>query len=726
MKRVRRVTLASVAVGLMWNSGALFGAMAHLDGSQLAIVREPRVGEQRTVEAKDLASLRGLHNLALSPDGRYAAALLSEPDVAANSYRAAWFIVPVAASSAASNAGDAGEPSFFDTNLRIDYVLQRGFWGGLKWAPDSASIVYLRQWQGAVQVWRSGVHGDAQEQLTHNAADVIDFIWSADGTHILFATAAPRGALSQAIERDGRDGFLVGPETKWSYIENQPFRSRYELTNGQPVIWALDLRTGAERMASAAEQHVYESTTARMSWSLATKATEPRVLRPTRGPYAATVQLADATKTINEPPLTLTVSRSDCAPDSRACRVNKRTGHFAFIDDQEHGQVPAWWREDGKALYFRLSRDHNSPGFTLNEWSPDNDRVRVLLESTDTVTNCTARGSRLVCLRQTPTSPRTIVSIDLRNGAITTLFDPNPQWQAMQLGQTSWLTWSDQEGHPTYAVLVKPVGYVPGRRYPLVVIGYDTSEAVIGDGGQRYPAHLLAARGFVSLIYNHWVAEENWHRPDFVPLGYGAGVPWGRIIFNQLESIIERLSQEGLVDPQHVGVAGFSNGLNSGAYGLINSDRYRAAAFSWIRWNPTNYYTPREWFRKQFEDAGLTHPVERAPSEFMRNLSLSLNAERVRAPILVHASDFEFAYESQMEPLIRFRDAGRALEMHVFPNERHVLFHPAHRYAEYRRNTQWLQFWLQGREADDPVDPGQYVRWHKLREMNDAARARAN
>lgn len=107
--------------------------------------------------------------------------------------------------------------------------------------------------------------------------------------------------------------------------------------------------------------------------------------------------------------------------------------------------------------------------------------------------------------------------------------------------------------------------------------------------------------------------------------------------------------------------------------------------------------------------------MDQRPSALIQNLSLAFNAARVRAPILVNASDSEFLRLSQMEPLRRFTDVGKPLEMHVFPDETHAFFHPAHRDAENRRNLQWFQFWLQDVEAKDPLDPQQYARWRSYR-----------
>jgi hypothetical protein len=52
------------------------------------------------------------------------------------------------------------------------------------------------------------------------------------------------------------------------------------------------------------------------------------------------------------------------------------------------------------------------------------------------------------------------------------------------------------------------------------------------------------------------------------------------------------------------------------------------------------------------------------------------------------------------------QDAGKPVEMHVFPEEHHQKWRPVHRLNIYRRNVQWFEFWLMGREDPEPVDRG--------------------
>jgi hypothetical protein len=56
------------------------------------------------------------------------------------------------------------------------------------------------------------------------------------------------------------------------------------------------------------------------------------------------------------------------------------------------------------------------------------------------------------------------------------------------------------------------------------------------------------------------------------------------------------------------------------------------------------------------------------------------------------------------------------VEQIVYADEGHVKTQPRNRLEIYRRNAQWFDFWLAGREDADPVDKTQYERWRALRD----------
>ena len=65
-------------------------------------------------------------------------------------------------------------------------------------------------------------------------------------------------------------------------------------------------------------------------------------------------------------------------------------------------------------------------------------------------------------------------------------------------------------------------------------------------------------------------------------------------------------------------------------------------------------------------------------------------------------------------------NAGKPVEMYRFPDEYHVKWQPAHRYAVYNRNIDWFNFWLRDVESGLTGDPEQYPRWRELRKRRAA------
>jgi hypothetical protein len=68
-----------------------------------------------------------------------------------------------------------------------------------------------------------------------------------------------------------------------------------------------------------------------------------------------------------------------------------------------------------------------------------------------------------------------------------------------------------------------------------------------------------------------------------------------------------------------------------------------------------------------------------------------------------------------MEFYAALRDRNKPIEVWIYPNESHEKNRPKHRYIIYRRNVDWMMFWLLEKENPEAADSEQYARWHKLR-----------
>ena len=174
-----------------------------------------------------------------------------------------------------------------------------------------------------------------------------------------------------------------------------------------------------------------------------------------------------------------------------------------------------------------------------------------------------------------------------------------------------------------------------------------------------------------------------------------------------------------MIDPARVGITGLSSGATTLYQSLIETDRYAAAAVSGGSWAESLYYlTGISVWHDYMKNVGLDAP-RRAESDLWAEFSLPANAHRIETPVSINVADRELRGSAD-EVFVSLYEAGKPIEMHVFPDEYHIKWQPIHRYNIYRRNIQWFKFWLQGEEVDDPVDPEQYARWRELRELRDA------
>jgi dipeptidyl aminopeptidase/acylaminoacyl peptidase len=177
---------------------------------------------------------------------------------------------------------------------------------------------------------------------------------------------------------------------------------------------------------------------------------------------------------------------------------------------------------------------------------------------------------------------------------------------------------------------------------------------------------------------------------------------------------LDELDRRGLIDTNRVGISGLSNGASMVDEAITKTQRFAAAAAGYSNGHPVSYYLLPPHLRATSRIVNGGEPLAQGFAAWQRR-SPGMSAEKVNTPLLLNVADRETM--SAVANYVSLVDAGKPVEMLIYPDERHVKWQPAHKYAVYRRNLQWFQFWLQEKEAADPVDPEQYVRWRKLREL---------
>jgi dipeptidyl aminopeptidase/acylaminoacyl peptidase len=157
----------------------------------------------------------------------------------------------------------------------------------------------------------------------------------------------------------------------------------------------------------------------------------------------------------------------------------------------------------------------------------------------------------------------------------------NSTWDRYELGHGMVLNYQDVEGRPLRGGLLLPPGYKHDRKLPLIVFvfGYGTdSEAInsfgiFGGNAASYNMHVLATRGFAVL------------HPD-LPLRQGTQM---KDVLNSAIPGVNAAIAQGYVDPDRMGIMGYSIGSFSALALALQSDRFKAVTIGGIDVVPDLY-----------------------------------------------------------------------------------------------------------------------------------------
>jgi dipeptidyl aminopeptidase/acylaminoacyl peptidase len=636
--------------------------------------------------------------LSISPDGGYVAIQTRQAHSDTNTTEIRWRVVPILGGGIAADIGDGGAPIEFFTN---GYRNGASIKENAQWSPDSQWIAYRAGHKGKIELRLSRKDGSARETLPGNPTDIQTFRWSPDGLRIFFTTAESDVDTSDAHNEAATGYYYDGRFIP--VLSTRPIQDTSNQRLDAKGLRLYDLETRTERAASAREQDEY---------GLLLNGSVPDCFaKASRGRVSAWLERINGNKDVGlEQPFTVVASKGARGSRPTVCLPHECTGYIRGI----------WIDDAGTTVFFlRFTGERPYGSMGLYRWIIGSATVDEVLRTEDLLEGCTRVAVELICGHSSTTRPTELVRLDLGTGVITTLYDPNPHFRSILFGETTSLSWKDDAGVPGFGHLVKPVGYVPGRRYPLIVVQYRSRGFLRGGTGDEYPIHVFAANGFAVLSFSR---PEDW---DSLALAksYEEAKAMGSVdekdrrrVLSVLEAGIDELDREGIIDPHRVGITGMSDGAETANFALVNApQRFAAAAVSSDWCNPLIYYLLGPKYQEELRRTlHLEDPMLPGSAAKWQRMSVSVGASKVLTPLLIQVADSELLPATQA--FTELREFGKPAEMYVFPDEFHVKSQPVHRLSMYRRSVQWFQFWLQGIEDPNPINQGQYARWRSMRE----------
>jgi dipeptidyl aminopeptidase/acylaminoacyl peptidase len=350
------------------------------------------------------------------------------------------------------------------------------------------------------------------------------------------------------------------------------------------------------------------------------------------------------------------------------------------------------------------------------EYRSDGDRTWQLVAKTENGPEHTNDDLK-VTIKQGLNDPP-VLMVSLR-GNSRAIWDPNPQLKNLGMGQASVYTWKDQDDQERRGGLYKPTDFKPGQRYPLVIQTHGFSDSLfLPSGGltTAFAARALAAAGIMVLQVQD-VGNCGEGTPDEGPCNASG-----------YEVVAKRLVSEGFVDPDKIGLVGFSRTVYHVMQALTttSSVHYRAASVTdGVMGSYFQYMLAGDE-----EQNNLAHEYDSlvgAPPfgeglEIWLKRASNFNLDKVGTPLLV-AGEGPLSLLSMWEPYAGLRYLHKPVELVMLKTEEHELTNPAERLASQGLTVDWFRFWLQGYEDRDPVKADQYKRWRELQKLQQASEA---
>jgi dipeptidyl aminopeptidase/acylaminoacyl peptidase len=146
----------------------------------------------------------------------------------------------------------------------------------------------------------------------------------------------------------------------------------------------------------------------------------------------------------------------------------------------------------------------------------------------------------------------------------------NPQLDIYKMGSAQLVEWRSLDGEPLRGALLLPAGYLPGKRYPLIVNVYGGAHhsSRLRHFGFGYAGtdnmQLFATRGYAVLL------------PD-------APQHLGTPMFDLAKTVlpgVNKVIEMGIADPERLGVMGHSYGGYSSLSLIVQTNRFKAAVMS--------------------------------------------------------------------------------------------------------------------------------------------------
>lgn len=601
-----------------------------------------------------------------------------------------------------------------------------------RWSPDAKFLAFLSERnEGKKQVWLLNRQGGEAQQLTETIQDVEDFVWSPDGRRMVLILKDPTpeeldaanenstapAHSATAPEADSKD---KKPKSKEPWVID---RLQFKVDE----LGYLDRRRTHLYVFDVAKKSLTQITSGDFddtepAWSPDSKLLAFTSNRSTPDPdltYNSDIWVVAANNSDKGAHLTQVTTNPGIdmspvwSPDGKSIAYVTMLDPKLFDYATRHLAVSPASGGTARVLTLSLDRMVSNPHF-----SPDGQSILFIVDDDGTQNLAQIRfgdgqmGARPVSGSvfvgsyslgvgtagnvDSGTIAVQMATIDRPNeiytvvgGKLTQITHTNDAlFSQLKLSRVEYVHFKSKDGAPISGYLYKPLDYVPGKKYPTLLIPH---------GGPVWAyyaefshlAQLYAANGYAVLFPNP--RGSTGYGQNFCKAIYA---DWGNKDFQDDMAMLDYAIEQDLADPEKLGVGGWSYGGISTDFIITQTTRFKAAISGAGAAEFSSLYG-HDQYQKDYETE-LGFPWENQAA--WTKVSSFRNVAKVTTPTLFMGGNIDWNVpilggEQMYQALKRL---GRTTELVVYPDEFHEFTLPSHIKDRLERNLAWYAHFVKG------------------------------
>ncbi|HEY3381093.1 MAG TPA: S9 family peptidase [Vicinamibacterales bacterium] len=341
---------------------------------------------------------------------------------------------------------------------------------------------------------------------------------------------------------------------------------------------------------------------------------------------------------------------------------------------------PILWSADGQTLRGVVADDRTEYVATV---SVRTGAVDKLTSGQRVVSSLSPKGDGALAVIASTATEIGEVHV-LENGALRRVTHQNDAWlDELQLATTEGFTCKSKDGTVVNGLMVKPAGFIAGKRYPtlLYIHGGPNGQDEFGFSVER---ELFAANGYVVLAVNYRGGA-----------GRGSAyqkaifADWGNKEVMDLLAGVDYAVASGIADPDRLGIGGWSYGGILTDYTIASDGRFKAAVSGASSALQLTMYGIDQYIAQYDNELG---PPWTSQETWLKVSYPFFHADRIKTPTLFLCGQVDFnvpiAGVEQMYQALRTLNVDTQLI--IYPGQHHGIRMPSY---VRDRLTRYLAWW---------------------------------